>query len=934
MTGPNARVVEIHHGAGAYGTGCAIAPGLILTAAHVAKPDQDGDIEVRDLAGVASTASILWSDPQLDAALLRTDPKIGAETSVVRWGHLVCDDRDRRAPCTMAGMPQAMGRFTEGPSGLAHDVKTVDGHIKTGTATRQRMYAFEIDDAIPEATIADDPFRESPQPWSGMSGAGVFCGGALIGVTLLVPASWGEGILSVLPVEQLLARSDFVGTVAHHTGVAPFLQPADLAHLLKEPLPPALSSSFLLHPRSRVVPLSGMRRVLDILSPWCENTTHPTAVALITGRGGTGKNRLVPELLDTLAPWHAGSVGRRHWSGGFITENPLSLDTGALRTVDHPLVIAVDHAESRLQQIREVLDALTERDTRVPMRVLLIARDGSDTCWAELRRHCRDGRGVPFTSVPIKITDALETGNEHAYVDAKIAFARRIQELRQAGHGDDTWKNAPIADAPRTHGTNVEHSAPTPVVHLHIAALADVLTHANPQYAAEHNPLNVLLAHEEDYWRRLVTAHMSAERYDHALMRTMVATQYLAGATTLARGRAAVGVAYAAHHHGYPRTAPPTAEVLAPYDKSLAKAYPSGDGTHWGTLGPDLLAARLVDEVEQASDHTFITHVLLDEALDENQHRHAILNLVRASAVHPALADATRRAATRKPRALLRPTLEIVCTTLDRPGARRWLRALRATLHESSHTFSATHGSHQQALREIQSCLEGLKSTSFDPREFLSSKAGPDIPKTHKTTTTTKPADTARPGTRPPPTGGTTAPRQPAEPTFPATPGVNATPAEPPSVMHTEAKHDTNTIHPGSTFVRAVTSLLATTYTIILGWAVTGAIRATEDDALAWTLGPTALALNILFALLHGHFSALPRALGWSLPPTVLAVDIACGLGPPALRDNVAPALTWIAIVGVGLLSLTYAVRAWTGQIPWSTNGPRTRGDGPASAAE
>jgi hypothetical protein len=435
-----------------------IAPGLILTAAHVVLPEDGsvvevhGLVEVRDLTGALAAAEVIWHDADLDAVLLRTDRVVGAGTSSVHWGELVCDYRARRTAGTMAGFPHGMSR-AEDSQPLVNDLKVVDGHIKLVSGSRLGTYVFEVEDAVPDQV----------EEWQGLSGAGVFCEGVLVGVVLSVPPGWGNRILTVLPVNRLLSANSFVDVVGRHTDAVPRLQAADLRPLFKDAPPSQLSSSFPLHPRSRVVPLSGMDRLLDPMRAWCDNAEHPVGVALVTGRGGTGKNRLVPELLDRLAPPWSGPNAHRRWHGGFLSRRPHRAEYEMLTAANHPLLIAVDQAETRLGRVEELLDTLAERPGVSSIRVLLIARD-MDTWWPTLHRRYGAGHGMPVATFTVDAFDALEAGAEDAYVNGKVAFAQRIRHLREAGHGDHTWKNAAIADAPRAHGEGVEHSRPTPVI--------------------------------------------------------------------------------------------------------------------------------------------------------------------------------------------------------------------------------------------------------------------------------------------------------------------------------------------------------------------------------------------------------------------------------------------------------------------------------------
>ncbi|MFF9024778.1 hypothetical protein [Streptomyces eurythermus] len=71
--------------------------------------------------------------------------------------------------------------------------------------------------------------------------------------------------------------------------------------------------------------------------------------------------------------------------------------------------------------------------------------------------------------------------------------------------------------------------------------------------------MEVLLANEEKYVRRIAEARLSEGAVDVKLIRTLVTVQFLAGAQTARDGRAAVRAAVDAHHRGYGNTAPPDA---------------------------------------------------------------------------------------------------------------------------------------------------------------------------------------------------------------------------------------------------------------------------------------------------------------------------------------------------------------------------------------
>ncbi|MFF2196684.1 trypsin-like peptidase domain-containing protein [Streptomyces sp. NPDC058157] len=89
-----------------------VAPGLVLTVAHVAAPDGDleraVDVREADSTGVWHRARIVWEHRELDLVLLRTEGAvIGGDLPPVRWGELVSDDPGSRPVCTVTGFPRA-----------------------------------------------------------------------------------------------------------------------------------------------------------------------------------------------------------------------------------------------------------------------------------------------------------------------------------------------------------------------------------------------------------------------------------------------------------------------------------------------------------------------------------------------------------------------------------------------------------------------------------------------------------------------------------------------------------------------------------------------------------------------------------------------------------------------------------------------------------
>lgn len=702
------RTVEVsNQDKGSYGTGCLIAPGLVLTAHHVALPGGGSVVAVRDTASTGFTeAAVVWESPELDAVLLKADRAlVGVGTGIVRWGELVCDSPGQRPVCSMTGFPKAMRRRALVRSErYVDDLKTVEGAIAPHTGSRSKLYGLEVDGPVPTDV----------KNWQGLSGAGVFCNGVLIGLARLVDRQW-DRIIMVLPLSHLLAADGFTRVVAAHTGMSPRLQPADLRPLMDNAPDPRLSSTYLLDPRSQVTDLTGVGELVERIEQWCKGPDR-IDVAAVTGLGGTGKSRLLTEVLDRLT---TGTGSQRPWSGGFLAEHPTHTDYQVLATASYPLLLAVDLAETRLPQIRDLMAVLTDSHDGAAVRVLLLAR-GHDTWWPALRRHLRTRNvgpaGHAFTLTP---DDALDGHSpEDIYVEAKVAFARRIRLLQQAGHGDDTWPDSIVADAPRLYGAGIEHAGRQPVIYHHIAALADVLAHANPEFALKDHPMEVLLANEVEYVRRVAEARLPDGTVDDKLLRTLVTAQFLAGARTAQDGRAAVRAGFDVHHRGYGITAPPDARQLAALDDVLTAAYPATDGAHWGAVGEPLAAAWLA-EVETDSGEEFIETFLQHDSLAPQQRHQTLSTVARTAQDQPGLAAGAHRAVAADPERLLRLAVQTVTVELATDHARQWLAGLQYAVADRATDPDADPDTYQWASSLISEAQERTAAGRDDVGELI-----------------------------------------------------------------------------------------------------------------------------------------------------------------------------------------------------------------------
>ncbi|WP_344574670.1 serine protease [Streptomyces lunalinharesii] len=672
------RTVEVHNPRdGTFGSGSIIAPGLILTAAHVScRQGPDGrPVLVRALEGGSTVeAQVIWHDAELDSALLQADRgNLGAGVPIVRWGELTCEHPGNRPLCTAVGFPKIMRRrfLRRSKEVMVSDPKVVHGHIDPTTASRTQRYAFEV----------DGPHGNESAMWRGMSGAGIFCEGLLVGLATQAPEDWQASLLIATPACWLLAAEGFAKTLSTATGRPARLQPADLRGLLDDPPDPRLSASYLLSAHAQVVPLTGMDEQSALLAQWCKSNRR-VDVAAITGTGGVGKTRLASELLRRLTEEKSNLDPSVAWTGGFLSETPQRSDQyAALATANRPMLLVVDYAEARLNQVEELLTVLTQGwGTAHPVRILLLARD-EGSWWPPFRRT-HQGNTAMGTGLHVEVNDCVEPQTSvAAYEAARSSFKERIRTLKDAGIEDD-WASA---TAPESKPKRLEANAMRPTrLSLHVTALADVLTEENPAFAEYGDPVNVLLAHEERYWHRIARARGLDDvfRRQPGLLPAMVATQSLLGASNRTSARAAITAGLEAHHRGLPEGAGPDAQLVDAVEAMLTALYPAAGGARWGTIGPDLLAGEVISEVEEVSDHQFIADVLQNPALEEKQRRQGLTVISRAADEQPALAASAAKAVASAPDMLLPLATLDVADQLGTRAALRWITEIKTAVED------------------------------------------------------------------------------------------------------------------------------------------------------------------------------------------------------------------------------------------------------------
>ncbi|HVX20993.1 MAG TPA: tetratricopeptide repeat protein [Acidimicrobiales bacterium] len=320
------------------------------------------------------------------------------------------------------------------------------------------------------------------------------------------------------------------------------------------------SPARMLRARSGVVPYVDRGGLTEELEQWTGGE-EPFRGCVVGGRGGSGKTRLGVELClrARAVEWLAGHLPRHADQG--------SMETLVTATTDR--LVVIDYAESRIEQLNELLpllarEATPEQRVRVLLLVRAAPRQGDD--WTEALRDHDDWLDVVLDDMAC-----------HALADTPFEAAERRELFGVAGTAFAGRSPTPV-------------EVPDPPALLDQAIFASPLLVAIAAYLAVHGTgtvpntradlLKVLLAHERHYWR----PGAGEPPLDPELAQRIVALATLAGAAT-ENGAAELL-----------RLLPDLADANAERRGRLARwahtLYP-GDAW-WSPLEPDLLAEHLV----------------------------------------------------------------------------------------------------------------------------------------------------------------------------------------------------------------------------------------------------------------------------------------------------------------------------------------------------
>ncbi|MFE6835113.1 hypothetical protein ACFVFI_09810 [Streptomyces sp. NPDC057705] len=592
----------------------------MLTSAHVAGP-ADTRVEVFHLGGSGAVGgTVVWcgtSGGRDDAAVVLIDnyPHWQIPAAPVRWGRTITDRPGTR--CETWGVPDVAQR-----EGRAVEAAQLRGELNPGSGFVGNQHVVDLHQHPPQWS------SDGTSPWGGLSGAAVFAGRLLVGVVASDRAYSGGGQLNVVPSYVLHHDLAFRTALAEHGAGADHVLEAVELQELADPAQghgrstSLLSPAALLEARHQTVPFHGRDNLISELKKW--TTLGGFGAWLLHGPGGQGKTRLAHHLGAELSADRWAVL----WPKASATPEQLA----EVRHAAKPLLIVLDYAETRTEQLTALVEAAADHPGSTPLKLLLLARTGGDW-WRQAATVTRLAEDHLATA-PTRLLTPLENDparRADRYRDAVRALATALPLVNGlAGHD---WPAA-AAGLPLPR---LDQEAYGNALTLHMTALADLLDTTelpttapggdHPDVVARPGAADVedrLLSHESRYWRQIAASLRLTPGLSLPTLETALAAAHLTGAADREQADQL--------WHQLPVLADQTRDRRNRVTTWLSTLYPPTTApVPWGALQPDRLAERHIGRTLDA-DPTLADYLL--ERADQTQ-TERLLTIYSRAAAHP-----------------------------------------------------------------------------------------------------------------------------------------------------------------------------------------------------------------------------------------------------------------------------------------------------------
>lgn len=557
-----------------WGTGFFVAPGKILTCAHIISRLRDQPIhlqwEKQDFRAQASVITLL-PDPY-DLALLRC--KLPTETGLEC---VYLDEEVRsRDPLYLFGYPD---------QGDTHgEPRTVNCDGITGSKTASILF-------------------NQGQIRPGMSGSpllnqrtGKVCG--IVKFTRDRTTDLGGGAIptstifeqipklrelqhkyhkknpqwkNILYNHPLPSRDDIRKKLTQYLKSG-----ADNLNIFDNPRP-----SNLLRAEYSVVPFTGREDLLEHMLEWCKSSSS-FSIQVLHGQAGMGKTRLMREVCLRLEVdgWITGFLHHRgdlrhsyHDAFQQMTDSPF------------PFLLIIDYTETQYHNVEILLELLRERDNKIPFRLVLVARQLGE--WFEWIRINYIDRDV-FEEEVFFETKLVDIASDYMRRELFWAARRKFNSLIYPD-----LNHQEVTNSVYEYRDFSKNMLGRPLI-IQLTALVEVLGYKETKL---DKLFKHLFNHEERYWLNLIR-----KRYFHPSPALTRACKLLVAINTLLAGQSCRGLRDIAEKipSVFDLESPELRDVLA----ILSECYEI-EPNLLEPLQPDLIGELLISEVLSAEPNLF-----------------------------------------------------------------------------------------------------------------------------------------------------------------------------------------------------------------------------------------------------------------------------------------------------------------------------------------